>query len=52
MNEKCDIWSIGVILYILLSGNPPFNGNTDGEIMAKVQLGGFDFEDSIWDNIS
>jgi len=52
MDEKCDIWSIGVILYILLSGIPPFNGNTDGEIMAKVQLGGFDFEDPIWNEVS
>jgi serine/threonine protein kinase len=36
---KCDIWSIGVITYIILSGIPPFNGASDQEIMKKVKLG-------------
>lgn len=35
-NEKCDVWSCGVIMYILLSGVPPFNGQDDDEIMEKV----------------
>jgi len=51
-NEKCDIWSAGVITYILLSGMPPFNGQSDQEIMKRVREGQFSFEDRIWQTIS
>ena len=51
-NEKCDIWSCGVIVYIVLSGQPPFNGASDQEIMKKVRSGKFTFTDACWAAIS
>lgn len=40
--EKCDLWSCGVIMYILLAARAPFEGKTDQEIMARILTGKYD----------
>jgi calcium-dependent protein kinase len=51
-DEKCDLWSIGVILYILLCGYPPFNGANDDQIIKSVKEGKFRTDDEEWSCIS
>ena len=50
--EKCDIWSAGVIFYILLSGELPFNGFSDADIYSKIKKLEFTFPENKWKNIS
>ena len=51
-SEKCDVWSCGIIMYILLTGLPPFNGENDEEIMTKIMNGKFDMNKYPWPIIS
>ena len=49
---ECDMWSAGVMLYILLCGYPPFWGDNDEEIYESVRCGEFDYDDPAWDKVS
>jgi calcium-dependent protein kinase len=51
-DEKCDVWSCGVIMYILLVGYPPFKGKNHKEIFSKISLGKFSMGFPEWKNVS
>ena len=46
--ETADIWSLGVIMYILLCGEPPFHGDSPTQIMQQVRDAAFDMNQVAW----
>ncbi len=51
-DEKCDIWSIGIILHILLCGSPPFVGRNDDQIFEQITQGHLTFAAQEWKTVS
>uniref|UniRef100_A0A023GH21 Putative ca2+/calmodulin-dependent protein n=1 Tax=Amblyomma triste TaxID=251400 RepID=A0A023GH21_AMBTT len=50
--KAVDVWSIGVIAYILLCGYPPFYDESDANLFAQILKGEFEFDPPYWDEIS
>nr|XP_039266508.1 muscle M-line assembly protein unc-89-like [Styela clava] len=52
IGPQTDMWSVGVICYILLSGLSPFMGDNDSETLSNITAAEWDFEDEAFDDIS
>lgn len=51
-DNSVDMWSVGVIIYILLCGYPPFYADNAPALFKKIMEVKYDFEDPAWDNVS
>lgn len=51
-DNKCDMWSAGVIMFILLSGHYPFQGINNVEVFSSIKKARYSLENEIWETIS
>jgi len=51
-HKEVDMWSLGVIAYILLCGYPPFYDSNQAQLFKKIRKGQYQFEPEFWDQVS
>ena len=51
-DQQCDVWSLGVLLFVILGGYPPFYGDSQHEIFKKITHGTYDYDREEWNDVS
>jgi serine/threonine protein kinase len=51
-NEVVDWWAIGVMLYVLLCGYPPFEADNESELKKEIYEKGIKYDAADWENVS
>jgi calcium-dependent protein kinase len=51
-SKECDLWSLGVLMYIILTSCPPFAGENHTEIFETIKRGKYNLKDGPWKTIS
>ena len=48
----CDLWSLGVLVYILLCGYPPFDDDDQEAVLARIRVADYEFDAAFWSEVS
>jgi serine/threonine protein kinase len=51
-DQSCDMWSVGVILYVMLCGYTPFLEESQEKMFERIKQGEWTFDDADWSHIS
>lgn len=51
-SQQCDVWSIGVIMYMLLCGEPPFLAGSEEKLFEIIRKGDLQYNQPIWESVS